>query len=400
MPPKPKLSASQRAINKAAGIEKRKATMAAKAVEQQVHDPAFQATLARANAQHGGEEQRPSGGAAPEAQQQGGEHEDEPVTPITSNKAGKRPAPVGEPSAAPSRKRPHTVADTGSPVVPAAGGQDNDEHNNDAYVPEAGGEETGAEDEAPPSKGKGKGKARASTGNAASKTAQRLRRAALAGPLPAPAASKSAGVHTDFQQTVERSRNVDLDDPLVINNTRLIWNVCERCASHLEHGKYTSHLRRVTAAVLTWSVGHTCQDGSDAPFHPRRCARCAKGNGKCVWLRPSSHSGLYESMNNTIRAWLEWEESARGEDEEDTLRAQAAFQELNEQFLSNLRAFQGTRRQRIGAQATPHKRGGAAAAGPSGDLDNVVDQMQRMVAVGESLVDFASLVRGASAIYL
>lgn len=119
-----------------------------------------------------------------------------------------------------------------------------------------------------------------------------------------------------------------------------------------------------------------------------------------MWLRPSSHSGLYEGLNNTIRAWLEWEESARGEDEEETLRTQASFREHNDRFLSHLRSFQGTRRQRIGAQATPHKRGGAAAAGSSGDLDNVVDQMQRMVAVGESLVDYASLVRGASATHL
>ena len=133
----------------------------------------------------------------------------------------------------------------------AAEGQDIQEDDGDAYVPEAAGEEDEAEAEVPSSNDKSKGKARANTGNTASKTAQRLRRAALAGPLPAPAASKSAAIHAEFQQTSDRSLDVDLDDPLVINNSRLIWNVCERCASHLEHGKYTSHLRRAPAAVLT-----------------------------------------------------------------------------------------------------------------------------------------------------
>lgn len=405
MPPKKaKVSAAQKAANKAAGIEKRKATMAAKAAQNLRNNPAFQAVLARANARFGSEEEHARSGTASEAQQSGGEHEeeDEPITPVTPNMAGKRPAPADGSSAAPSRKRPHTVAGTGSPVVPPAREQDYVENDEDAYDPEAAGEEGDAEAsfeaEAPPSSRKGKGKARAGTSTAASKNAERLRRAALAGPLRAPAASKSAAAHAEFQQILDRSLDVDLDDPSVINNTRLVWKVCERCASHLDQGKHTSHLRGASAAVLTWSIGHTCSDGSDDPYFPRRCARCAKGNGKCVWLRPSSHSGLYEALNNAIRAWLAWEQSARGGDEEETLRTQVAFHELNDQFLSNLRSFQGSRRQRIGAQATPHKRSGAAG-GPSGDLDNVVDQMQRMVAVGESLVDYASMVRGASAIY-
>ena len=48
MAPKAKLSASQKAANKAAGIEKRKRTMAVKAAERRANDPVLQATAARA----------------------------------------------------------------------------------------------------------------------------------------------------------------------------------------------------------------------------------------------------------------------------------------------------------------------------------------------------------------
>ena len=108
MAPRAKLSAAEKAANKAAGIEKRKATLAAK---KQRNDPAFQANLARANANFGDdEEERARSGNAPEAQQQVDEpvEEDEPTAeptaPESSNKAGKRPAaPVGGSSAGPCK---------------------------------------------------------------------------------------------------------------------------------------------------------------------------------------------------------------------------------------------------------------------------------------------------------
>ena len=346
-PKKAKPSAAQKAANKAAGLEKRKATLAAKAAAKQGNDPACQANLARANANFGdNEEERARSGNAPEAQQQVDEpaEEDEPTAPETSNKAGKRPAaPVGGSSAGPSSKRRRTAASTGPPAAIPVAEQGDAEEAGGEYSPEAEGGEGDEEDDVevvvPPSGRKSRGKAKAGTSSAASKTAARLRNTALAGPLrPLPASSSNAR-HTELEQISERSLAVDLDDPLVINNTRTIWKVCERCASHLEHGKHASHLRSVSAAVLMRSIGHTCSGGSDDPFFPRRCARCTKGNGKCVWLRPSSHSGLYEAMNNAIRAWLAWEDLTRGVDEEETVRAAGSFRELNERFLAILRSF-------------------------------------------------------------
>lgn len=99
-------------------------------------------------------------------------------------------------------------------------------------------------------------------------------------------------------------------------------------------------------------------------------------------------------MNNAIRAWLEWHQTSSGEDEAETVRAHETFVEANEQFTTVFRAFQGSRKDRIGNEfATPSKAKGAAGAGVSGNNDALVAQVQRLVAVGESIVDMAAFVR-------
>lgn len=102
-------------------------------------------------------------------------------------------------------------------------------------------------------------------------------------------------------------------------------------------------------------------------------------------------------MNDAVRAWLAWEQHQRDGKEEEAVRAYQVFGERQGKFVSALRAFQQSRNNRIGTEAvTPRKKGGGAA-GVSGDNDALVGQVQRLVAVGESLVDMGALVRCASA---
>ena len=127
----------------------------------------------------------------------------------------------------------------------------------------------------------------------------------------------------------------------------------------------------------------------------RRCDRCAKQNGKCIWVLPVTHLGLFPGLNAVARAWLAWDQHVCDGNEEEAERASSEFQERNASFMARLKAFQQSRKQRIGNESTvtPRKRGGDS--GGPGDNDALVAQVHRLVAVGESLVDMSALVCSA-----
>lgn len=108
--------------------------------------------------------------------------------------------------------------------------------------------------------------------------------------------------------------------------------------------------------------------------------------------------GILQVVNDTIRAWLEWERQSRGGTEQEVLPAFDQFRQLDDSLYTTLRAFQNSRGGRIGnenALPTPRKRGGASGA--SGNNDALVAQVHRLVAAGESLVDMSAMVSSASA---
>lgn len=101
--------------------------------------------------------------------------------------------------------------------------------------------------------GKGKGKQKAGKLSAEEKKAQQVRSTALAGPLQMVRKSKVEKVRKNAEDTIARSRNVDLNDPRIVNNSRAIWEICKRCVTHLEEGQHAPHLRCDRAVVLTHS---------------------------------------------------------------------------------------------------------------------------------------------------
>ena len=226
MPPK-----QTKAEKKAASQVKRKATLERKRAEQQ------------ASGESAAEPQAPVASEETPAPA--------PATPEPSaNAAGKKRVTISDADTEPPRKRQRPVTETGS--VAGSDQEDGDYEPQDERQGSVGsmvgpGYEEPTLDPPPASKSKGKGKNTGPT-----KKAERVRSAALAGPRPK--ISKSKGVHAQeaANAIMDRSLAVNLDDRQIITNTRLIWEVCERCAVHLGDGEYTPHVRSGRATVLTF----------------------------------------------------------------------------------------------------------------------------------------------------
>ena len=65
--------------------------------------------------------------------------------------------------------------------------------------------------------------------------------------------------------------------------------------------------------------------GNPDPAQLRRCDRCVRGNGRCLWVLPASHLGLLPAVNNTIRTWVAWVEQTRSGTEEEMINAYNDF---------------------------------------------------------------------------
>lgn len=240
MPPK-----QTKAEKKAASQAKRKATLERKRAEQQAAGEGAaepQAPVASEGTPVPAPATPEPAPAAPEPA---------PATPEPSaNVAGKKRVTISDADTEPPRKRQRPVAETGS--VAGSDQQDGNYEPQDERQGSVGsmvgpGYEEPTLDPPSASKSKGKGKSAGPT-----KKAERIRSAALAGPRPKIPKSKGVQAQEAANAIMDRSLAVNLDDRQIITNTRLIWEVCERCAVHLGDSEYTPHVRVGCATVLTY----------------------------------------------------------------------------------------------------------------------------------------------------
>lgn len=168
-----------------------------------------------------------------------------PETPVpTSNAAGKRRA-VDEPAAPPPRRRQRVSIEDNTPPLIISSEEDEESESDD--LPE--GEMVGP-GFPEPTLGPKKTVIKTKTGGK-SKQAERIRAAAVAGPKPKIPKSKGTKAQLAAEATMERSLDVNLADRQIVANARLIWEVCERCATHIGQGEDTPPLRFGYADVLT-----------------------------------------------------------------------------------------------------------------------------------------------------
>jgi hypothetical protein len=144
---------------------------------------------------------------------------------------------------------------------------------------------------------KGKGKV-----GQLSKAEQTRRNAAAAGPMH----KKRKMFGEDEDSVLARSLNVDLEDHNIVQDVALIWEICERCATHLEHSKLPLRMRCDRDTLLTRTYRPHLRWWLFDPSFPRRCTRCSDNNSACTIMASNTHSKLFPFVNAAIRAWLDW----------------------------------------------------------------------------------------------
>ena len=168
----------------------------------------------------------------------------------------KRKTPSSKPVAAPPPKRRAAVTPSGSPVVIS---DDGDEESSEVLSNESGDAgESGVEQSSPepppkPSKSKGKALATSIKSTAAMKRSAKKRAVAVAGPEQNVHNSVIGSVRMNVGYILNRSR-VDISSDLAfLNDSKVIWEVCERYTTHLDEGKQTLRFRYGYDIVLIYT---------------------------------------------------------------------------------------------------------------------------------------------------
>jgi len=254
MAPKQKMTQAQKAQSKAAASAKRKATLARN--RARFGTPADEGN----NMDNSLNEGQHRGAADPATPQDTVADASNDVEIPAKPSSRKRKAPVSGTVTPKQRKRRAAVTPAGSPVVvvgPEAAEEEEDDNASESeqeYWPAE--EEVGPGNTTPElpnksRKGSGKTKAGGKKSVAAEKMLAKERGVAVSGPQRMILKSAVDQVKKNPHDTLQRSRNVNLANPLVVNDAHLIWAVCERCIRHLDEGEHTPRLCYGCASVLT-----------------------------------------------------------------------------------------------------------------------------------------------------